>query len=264
MSLSRPGRWYHAVEPVDLSVECSGETHSVSWQRGKLVLADHDLEAERTMLVFGGEPCTCLRLLEMWRQQFGLPPEAFSSMDEWLGDNAHLAPPELASARGLAMLLSWERAWRKSAFLHRKQARLLGDELKARATKPLREHLNHFRADVGARMVSAVDVSIIASDQSPTVGGGVEGISIRAQARLTGRWVVDVWSRGLSVVEGAFVLEVIKARNVDDVDVVAVRWRGRGSSAAPFAAAARARRGAEAAWSLQWSTGPLYSGAVAR
>ncbi|MGQ0744899.1 MAG: hypothetical protein ACT4OS_11300 [Acidimicrobiales bacterium] len=253
MSLGRPGRWYHAVAPVETVVACSGEQHRVSWARGKLALADHDLAAERTMLVFGGEPCTCLRILEMWSQQFGLPPEAFAQMDSWLGEDAVLAPPALAPVREMAMVLGWERAWRKSAFLHKKQARLLSDALTSRATKPLREHLNAVRASVGARMVSSVEVSVIHSDQAPALSGGVEGISIRARARLRGRWVVDVWGRGAAVVADAFVLEVTGARSPHDLDVTAARWRGSGSGAAPVPGLARLRRdGPDQPWSLTW------------
>lgn len=252
MSLTRRGRWYHAVDPVSATVDCNGEEHRVVWQRGKLSLADHDLGAERTMLVFGGEPCTCLRVLEMWRQQFGMPPEAFTQMDTWLGDNAYLAPAPLAPVRELAMVLGWERAWRKSAFLHRKQARLLDEELRHRALRPLREHLTAARSGIGARMVSGVEVAVVPSDQWPTLEGKVEGIGIRARARLRGRWVVDVWSRGLAVVDGAFVLDVVEARRADDLDVLAVRWRGRGPSAAPYATVVRVTREEGAAWVATW------------
>ena len=255
MTLTRPDRWYHAVDPVTAAVDCDGEPHRVTWRRGKLVLEDHDLTAERTMLVFGGQLCVCMRVLEMWRNQFGMAPDAFLQMDRWLGPNAYLAPKEFALVRELGMVLSWERAWRRTSHLPRKQARLLEDELKARALRPLREHLNAAKAAVGARMVSGVEVRLIPSGEPPRVEGRVEGISLRAQAWLRGRWPVDVWGRGLAVVDGAFVVEVTDARSPGELEVRAVRWERQDDGAAgPTTAPAVAHRQA-GSWHLVWGAG---------
>jgi hypothetical protein len=255
VTLTRQDRWYHALEPVTATVDCEGQPHRVSWRRGKLVLEDHDLTAERTMLVFGGQLCVCMRVLEMWRHQFGMAPDAFLQMDRWLGDNAYLAPKEFGLVRELGMVVSWERAWRRTSHLHHKQARLLEDELKARALRPLREHLNASKATVGARMVSTVGVRVIPSWEAARLDGRVEGISLRAQAWLRGRWPVDVWGRGVAVVDGAFVLEVTEVRSPDELEVRAVRWeRQLDGTRGPIAARARARR-RDGSWQLAWEAG---------
>ena len=56
---------------------CEGEEHRVTWRRGKFVLEDHDLGAERAMLALGGEPCPCMRALELWVEPFRMPPDQF-------------------------------------------------------------------------------------------------------------------------------------------------------------------------------------------
>lgn len=207
------------------------------------------------MLVFGGELCTCMRVLEMWKEQFGMPPELFATMQSWLGPNAHLAPREFELPRQLGMVLSWERAWRHTAWLHRKQPRLLEAVLKERALGPLREHLAVYKKLCGARMISQATVTVVPGDTSPRVEGAVEGIGMRANAKLPGSWVVNVWGRGLAMVAGAFVLEVT-GHSGDVVSVRAVRWEAReGRSWAPAAAGARIVRDDMGAWCLSWDDG---------
>ena len=47
-----------------------GATHRVTWRRGKLVLEDHDIEAEQALIAFGGERCLCLDVADL----FAAPP----------------------------------------------------------------------------------------------------------------------------------------------------------------------------------------------
>lgn len=257
MTLPRTLRWYESVAPVTATVDCEGAAHRVTWRRGKVVLEDHDLTAERTMLVFGGELCTCMRVLEMWKEQFGMPPELFSTMQTWLGPNANLAPREFELPRQLGMVLSWERAWRHTAWLHRKQPRLLEAVLKDRALAPFREHLGAYKKACGARMISQAAVTVVTGDTSPRVEGRVEGIGMRATAFLPGSWVVNVWGRGLALVDGAFVLDVTDASaDAASLAVRAVRWEVReGGRCAPVIADARIARDDTEAWRLTWDDG---------
>lgn len=209
------------------------------------------------MLVFGGDMCGCMRVLEMWKEQFAMPPELFTTMQTWLGPNAHLAPKEFKVPRELGMILSWERAWRQTAWLHRKQPRLLEIGLKERALGPLREHLTANKARCGARMVSQVAVGVVSGDTTPIIEGRVEGIGIRATARLHGTWVVHVWGRGVAVVDGAFVLEVVEiAAGGSDLGVKAVRWEQRGERAwVAVSTPARVTRDDTDCWRLSWDDG---------
>ena len=110
--MPRKPRWYDALPAVTATVDCGGEKHRVTWRRGKVVLEAHDLSAERGMVAFGGELCACMRVLEVWVEQFRMPPHLFAQMHTWLGEQAFLLPDEFAQPRRMAMVLNWERAWR--------------------------------------------------------------------------------------------------------------------------------------------------------
>lgn len=56
-----------ALEPVELPVECGGQTHRLRWAEGELRSLDHaDAEGERTLAALGGEPSRCVQLLDAW------------------------------------------------------------------------------------------------------------------------------------------------------------------------------------------------------
>jgi len=215
------------------------------------VLHDHDLGAERAMLVLGGEPAPCLRALRMWRDQFGMPPEIFGQMHSWLGDDAVLAPREMELPRRLGMTLSWIRSWKAWAYLD-KHGRLLQDQAKELALGPFRQHLNVERQRFGCRVISGATVQVVPDHQPASITGQMNRVSVRAAVTLHGSWLVDVWPRDMAVVDGAFVLEVLED-SWETPRVRAVRWDDRpGGTRAPVVATARLNRGAEATWELSW------------
>ena len=253
MTLPTRPRWYDPMPEVTATVECEGEPHRISWRRGKVVLEAHDLAAERTMVVFGGEPCVCMQVLKLWQDQFGMPPELFTQMQTWLGAKAYLAPDEFTPVRELGMVLNWEREWHRTGFLpRRKQEGLLETQLKSRATPALRQHLNHWKQLTGARVVGAAQVAILRSDRSSTLSGRIDRVAVRASASLVARWITDVWVKGIAVVDGAFVLEVTRADSRTELRVRAVNWTpGEGGQLSPVDAPARlSYRGTS--WQLAW------------
>jgi len=248
---ARP-RWYEPLPEVAAVVECEDESHRIAWRRGKLVLEAHDLAAERTMAAFGGGLCVCMQVLKLWQEQFGMPPEVFAQMHTWLGANAFLAPEEFAPVRELGMVLNWERQWRRAAFLPHKQQYLIEAHLKTRATPALRQHLTHWKQQAGARVVGAAQVTILRSDQPSALTGRMDRVAVRASASLVGRWITDVWVKGIAVVDGSFVLEVTEAVSRSELRVRAVRWEpGEGGVLGPVDYPARlSYRGT--AWRLAW------------
>ena len=253
--MPRRSRWYDALPEATATVDCGGEAHRVTWRRGKLVLEDHDLTAERTMLVFGGELCPCMRVLEMWVEQFRMPPDLFVQLRSWLGPNADLAPLEFDLHRRLGMIMSWDRAWRATFHFRVKQGQLLDDELKDKALRPLRDHLNAWKPKTGARVISGCQVGIVPATDPAIVEGTTDGVAMRARASLHGRWLIDVWPRGIAVVEDAFVVDLDEAPTIDDLRVRAVRWEPNGGGTwTTVVAPARVRRdpGAQDAWHLTW------------
>jgi len=239
--------WYHHISPVTGLVPCEGTQHRVSWRRGKFVLEDHDLSAEYALLAFGGEPCACMQALRLWRHQFGMPPDLFSSMQKYLGADAALAPTELGLPRELGMNLSWDRSWRSSSFLDKKHERLLQVALRERALPLFRQHLTLEKERFRCRVMSGAQVRLAPSITDVTVAGEMDKVAIKAVIDLHAAWLVEIWPRGLGLIDGVFVAEFIE----DDYEaplVRAVRWEGESSSRlVPVLAPARVIQG-----HLQW------------
>ncbi|MDQ6928631.1 MAG: hypothetical protein M3159_08205 [Actinomycetota bacterium] len=246
MTLPRVPNWYHHVPPVQGLVPCEGALHRVSWRRGKLVLEDHDLSAENALLAFGGDPCACMQALRLWRHQFGMPPELFSSMQTYLGADAALAPKELELPRELGMDLSWDRAWRRSSFLERKQERLLQAGLRERALPLFRQHVTAEKQGFGCRVVSGVQVRVAPSIAEVKVSGEMDKVAVRAVIELHPSWLVEIWPRGIGIVDGVFVAELVDD-SYDAPSVRAVRWEGDAARRVPVLAPARVT-GGRLAW----------------
>jgi hypothetical protein len=251
--MPRKLRWYDPLPEVTAVIDCGGEPHRVSWRRGKVVLEAHDLGAERTMLVFGGELCQCMRVLEMWVKQFKMPPELYLQMHTWLGQDAYLLPEELALPRRLSMILSWERAWKFEAWLHTKQMELIATEIKEKALPALRQHVTAWKAKTGARVIASCQVALVPANRPSGVEGSTDRVAMRATARLHPRWLVDISPRGIAVVDDAFVLEVLEQETLDDLRVIAVRWEPKGAGAwGTVGAPARLHHADDDAWHLTW------------
>lgn len=257
---ARKPRWCDAIPEATATIDCGGEGHPVTWRRGKLVLEAHDLSVERTMLAFGGDLCPCMRVLEMWVEQCRMPPDSFSQIHLWLGENDFLVPDEFELQRLLAMVLAWERAWRFESWLPTKQANLLTAELTARALAPLREHIKAWKPKTGARVISGCKVALLPSKEIPAVEGSTDRVAMRAVARLHPRWLVDVWPRGISLVDDSFVVDLSGASSLDDLLVSAVRWEPNGPGTwAAVVAPARVERdpGTDGPWRLTWEAAPV-------
>lgn len=259
-------RWCDHVEPATAVVACSGEQHRVSWRRGKLKLEDHDLSAERTMLAFGGSLPECLQVLQLWRNlhSWAMSAQLLQQMQSRLGPGGLLVPGDLRRVHDLGLLLTWERTWRRSAYFS-DHGRLLRERLQAEALPALRAHLRWWMPRLGCRRISRLELEALRRGQRPTVVGYMDTVGAKATATLGVAWLLDVRSRGIEVVDGAFVLEV----TAEDVDgdggdggtgglaVRAVRWeKQRDGLGTPVGAPAVLRRRPDGAWGLAWEGGP--------
>ncbi|HEX2063919.1 MAG TPA: hypothetical protein VHE80_05825, partial [Acidimicrobiales bacterium] len=88
--------------------------------------------------------------------------------------------------------------------------------------------------------------------------GSMDAVGVRARAVLGTTLALTVWARGVAVVDGAFVLEVVDDVTVPDEPIVrAVRWQAQEAGvSAPVAAPARLGRSPEGAWRLTWEEPP--------
>ncbi|CAN5511039.1 hypothetical protein BH20ACT18_BH20ACT18_12500 [soil metagenome] len=84
-------RWYHGLPAVTAEVDCGGKAHRITWRRGKLVLEDHDLLAERSLSALGAKPALCVEVLEAWRAMRGS-----EHLHDLLLRDRTLSPEELA------------------------------------------------------------------------------------------------------------------------------------------------------------------------
>lgn len=254
-------RWCHHVPPATAIVPCSGEQHRVSWRRGKLKIEDHDLAAERTMLAFGGETPACLQVVTLWRNLYSwaMSGQLLQQMQSRLGPDMLLAPGDLRRVSDLGLLLRWEREWRRSRY-YSEHGRLLAEQLRAHAMPPLRDHLRCWLVRNGSRRISKLDLDLGRRGQPDALRGQMDSVGVRASATLSVRWLVQVWARGLEVVDGAFVLEVTdeQVRTVPEVARVrAVRWdRQDAVSWAAVTAPALVQRLPEGEWRLEWEQEP--------
>lgn len=64
-------RWCDGLPDVTAELHCGGQRHRIVWRRGKLVLEDHDLLAERSLMALGSEPPLCVEVLDAWRRLRG-------------------------------------------------------------------------------------------------------------------------------------------------------------------------------------------------
>ncbi|MGH9156833.1 MAG: hypothetical protein ACRD1K_13580 [Acidimicrobiales bacterium] len=228
MSPPARDRWCHHVEPAEATVECSGGTHRIAWRRGKLVLEDHDLGAEQAMLAFGGEMPACLATLQLWRNlhTWAMAAELFRQLQARMDGDALFGPGELAGVHQLGLALTWERAWRRADY-YTDHGRLLAAQLKAKAVPPLRDHLRHWLRVRGSRRLSSVQVEVARAGPPASVAGRMDSVGVRATATLSARWLVEVWGRGLAVVDGGFVVAVDQVdprKAAGALPVRAVRW----------------------------------------
>lgn len=246
-------RWCDHIGSRTELVECGSERHRLTWRRGHLVIEDHDLDAERALRALGADTPACLRHLKQWRHLYSwaTSTELFAQMRDRLGPDHILAPGALAPVQELSLLLTWERAWRTSSYLGGGHQRLLQQQLRARADRPVRAHLAHWAGRLGAAPPSSVQVELLRPGHPPRLTGTIAPFASRATAALGVAWVLQVEARGLALVDGALVLEVLPSPTA--LRARAVRWRGAaGGEARPEAALATLRRLPDRSWTLAW------------
>lgn len=253
--MSAGRRWSRYVPPASAVVVCNGEEHRVAWVNGKVVIEDHDVAAERTMLAFGGELPACLKVLELWRNcySWALSTELFRQVQDKLGPEALLAPGDLRDRNQLGLMLTWERAWRRTAYFS-EHGRFLHEHMRPRVMGPLREHLTFWMGRHGCRRIAAADLRVARVGEPVRLEGSMDSVSVRATLVVSATWFVRVWARGIAVVDGGLVLDV-GAGDALGVAVRAARWDEAVAGVAnPLSRPAHLRRvgGTPPAWRLVW------------
>ncbi|MGO9753716.1 MAG: hypothetical protein ACLP8S_18985 [Solirubrobacteraceae bacterium] len=61
--------WWIGLSDAQATVTCSDQQHRLRWSDGRLKALDHgDPEDERALAALGGQPCTCIELLDAWER----------------------------------------------------------------------------------------------------------------------------------------------------------------------------------------------------
>ena len=190
MTVNAALRWFDAIDPVTVEVDCGDEIHRVSWRWGKVVLHDHSLREEAVLSVLGGEPPACVALLESWRD--GKAWER-ACRPQPPGFVRHLPPPTLAAelddVRKLGVVRSWERRWRRRA--EPDVAEDLYRVLRQRALRPLTNYLDAIRRDKRGGRVTFAEVRLAEHEGQPRVDGRIDASKSSLVVALHPSWMYE-------------------------------------------------------------------------
>lgn len=252
-------RWFDAIEPVTVPVDCGGARHQVSWRRGRLVLHDHpNLTAERALVALGADPSWCVEMLMAW--QSVAPDARLVARLTWLVgawpavadplDRPPVPRPErwmLTDPEIRAEVLRYHELILRQSVIER-----LPIELAVRWLLGSTATFERGWADLTMRDLLDLQLLLGAAARRAVVRGlrswqrlsRVQRLTIGCrlappgtEAAMTGRvdehraeadvdlplaWFARVWGPGLTVVDGCFVLDVSGDR------ATVVRWQRTG------------------------------------
>jgi hypothetical protein len=289
--MSRP-RWYRGRSRLSFELDVGSGSHRVSWTRGRLVLHDHDLESERVLRALGGEPCQCLLLLDAcrdpgpafptrgWRRVTGpmtaLPPVSATTP---MGLSALVQNPQLGALpvprRSVAhgairrghlghlipeamievLIAAWEVRRERAGRQPPRAAGPAGAEarLQAAVAPACEEAMRRARRDLRPYAGFTIECWKQAPGDDPLLQGSLDHTGGALALTLPVSWLNRVWSRGLAVVDGHFVLAVDQPAPAAELEAQVVRWERRlAGRSTPSAVTCALRRGPRGEWRLTW------------
>ncbi|MGD9751531.1 MAG: hypothetical protein AB7W59_11110 [Acidimicrobiia bacterium] len=256
LPLERPApprrRWYRAVPPATLQLDCGGARHTVRWKRGRLVLLDHDVGAEAALMALGSDKPACLTLLERWRTMLngtaGAPGRAAArSVGSVAGGRAggrvrsaaaagsdlRSFGADLARVIELSRLVRAERRWADPDLPAADRQRLV-DALVGGLRTATAASLRPSAARRGRQQV-VVHARPLPSGEEAAAEVTIGPARIEIDLQLPLSWVVEVAGRGLGEQPDRIVLAVIDQLPAEALaGVVGIVWEvdDRGSVAA--------------------------------
>ena len=222
---------------VTCRVRCSGKLHRITlMESGHLVFHDHEsIKAEEVLYVLGGERCRCLEVLHLWRERNAVKRGIVCSR----------LPAKLWDAYVAAVKLSEERG---------RVATDPGDHLslplRGRLIKRIRGCVfeaigkcNYRRSKsrwAGGAHYDSVLIGTPASISGESIkvwsaNTGWSGTNSAIYITVPSSWYCNIYRRGLAVVEGMFVLDVVDHGK----NIYLVGKQGRGFSIYPAQAIIR-------------------------
>jgi hypothetical protein len=304
----RPHRWCDGLPAVTVEIDCGGQRHRITWRRGKLVLEDHDLLAERSLAALGSSrPPVCVEVLDAWRRTRAtellwdfpiddrpLPPDEivrrrrrdeeeslrvaqFASVastpavvrreferraaaelarDKRMWDMALIdsLPAALRMALAASVIVTVKRRWHDEEYRRRHVDRL-ERTLLVLANPLLERSARRWRRSLKPQAIFRVESRLLAPGEPASCSASVGPTGASASLSLPVSWFLDVWARGIALVDECFVLGLgDRTPDATSLRVVAVRWeRDRSGASRPVQVPAIARRRCDGEWSLHWA-----------
>jgi hypothetical protein len=160
-------------------------------------------------------------------------------------------PEELRVRLGLSAIVRAERR-QGDRFWFAPRAPDIQTALTARVAPAVEASMRAWRGRLAGHHVVTVESWIAAPGEVATVCGLMDDAGGWAAACLPIRWLVDVWARGVAVVDGCFVLEV-SGDGDDRLAVTAARWERRlPAGSTPVVDPAVLHRVDDGTWRLRW------------
>jgi hypothetical protein len=290
MSEFEVGDWWWGIPDVSVTVACGGAEHALLWREGALVAPDHDLSAERALVAMGGQAPYCVEVLDAW-QHAGPDPYLLSVWDgqpvrstvtlwsstavgampfvvpassrgnaEWIDlqrrrSLLQTVPSDLYDRLALAVaaaLCAGERHSNLGGLKRWAPADLL-PAISTRAVPLVHRSIGSWRGATDAWKPPIVECEIAGRDDGPTVEGLVERRGGWVTVVLDPSWLVEVWGRGLALVEGCFVMSAARAHHDAFVDSVVVRWERVAAGGLEPVTAAAVLTASPGGWALRWT-----------
>ncbi len=125
--------------------------------------------------------------------------------------------------------------------------------LTARVAPAVEASMRAWRGRLAGHHTVTVESWIAATGEAADVCGLMDDLGGWAAACLPVRWLVDVWARGVAVVDGCFVLDV-HAGGGEQLAVTAARWERRlPAGSTPVVEPAVVHR-VDGGWRLRWES----------
>jgi len=186
---------------VSTTVRCNGHMHRIVLTKsGRLVLVDHpDLKAERALVALGGKKCRCLEVLDAWRRR------DIKSLPDVLKTKLREAA-DVAARRETASRAADRLAMPLAARMEERLCELAMSLLPATRYWWIRtafasEYVHRIR--IGPPAIGSS--RWLGYSQNKTWLGTFSEISVSIPAS----WYHRVYRRGIAVVDGCFVLDVL-------------------------------------------------------
>ena len=272
------GEWWRGIPAVTVTVHCGDDKHRLTWRDGELLADDHDVTGERALAALGGTLPYCVAVLDAWNDagadpylvstwggqsvssvlwsELGRRPRSGGNRN-WLDLQQRrivlrTLPEELYDRLALGIVAALSRGERHPGLggLRRWQPGDLNGPVSARAVPLLHDSIASWRRRSEPSTPPIIECRIAEPDEGASVDGRVERRGGWVEAAVGPDWLVEVWGRGVALVDGCFVLA---AHAGEPVEAVAVRWEHAASGALePVTGSALLEPGAKG-WRLHWT-----------